>query len=323
MINLAFEGALERLLELTLRRWGMKTVSIIVATYRRGQELARALESLATQTYPRIEIVVVDDNANDEWNFKVAQIIENFKNTHPVITLNYIVNNTNQGSAKSRNIGIYEAKGEYITFLDDDDIYLAEKVKNQVEFMIDGEYDYSITDLYLYGEDDKLMDKRVRYYVKDTSKDSLQTYHLKYNLTGTDTMMFTKDYIVKIGAFAPIDVGDEYYLMQRAIDGGGKFGYLNDCQIKAFVHKGEGGLSSGEGKIKGENALYEYKKQVFKNIDAKTRRYVRMRHYAVIAFAEHRRGRKLKFVTNSFKSFFSAPIACMKMFLEKMREKEK
>ena len=69
--------------------------------------------------------------------------------------------------------------------------------------------------------------------------------------------MFKKEYLTKIGGFPPINVGDEFYLMHRAINGGGAFGYLPGCQVKAYVQTGEGGLSSGDGKIKGENALYE------------------------------------------------------------------
>ncbi len=294
----------------------MSKVSVVVATYRRNDELKRALVSLACQSYENIEIVLVDDNGDSTWNKMVEGIVEQFQNDYPQVSLKYIVNNPNQGSAKTRNIGIEASNGEYITFLDDDDLYLPEKISRQVEFMIQGEYDYSITDLFLYNEDDKLTDKRIRDYVKDTSKKSLMSYHLKYHLTGTDTMMFTKKYLLEIGCFAPIDVGDEFYLMQRAIEGNGKFGYLSGCDVKAYVHTGEGGLSSGEGKISGENNLYEYKKTFFNFLNAKARRYIRMRHYAVIAFAYLRIKKYGRFMVNSIKSFLSAPFACVKLLIK-------
>lgn len=295
----------------------MKMVSVVVATYRREAALKKALNSLAAQSYTDIEIVLVDDNGNDEWNVKISKIVDEFKNLHPNVHLNYIVNNPNQGSAKTRNIGIEASQGKYITFLDDDDVYLPHKVEKQVEFMEKGGYDYSVTDLVLYNEEDKEIDRRVRSYIKDTSASSLKLYHLKYHITGTDTMMFRKDYLIKIGGFAPIDVGDEFYLMQKAIEGGGKFGYLPGCEIKAYVHSGEGGLSSGDSKIKGENALYKYKKTYFGEIDSQSKRYIRMRHYAVLAFAEIRRKRIFSFVINAVKSFFCAPIACVKMFFKR------
>ncbi len=293
----------------------MKSVSVVIATYRRDEDLKKALDSMAAQNYPAIEIVLVDDNASVEWTSKVSDIVNEFKKSHPELQLQYIVNDPNQGSAQTRNIGIQAAKGDYITFLDDDDVYLPDKVKRQVEFMEDGGYDYSITDLVLYNEDDKEIDKRIRFYIKDTSAEALRINHLKHHMTGTDAMMFKKDYLTVIGGFAPIDVGDEFYLMQRAIDGGGRFGYLPGCDIKAYVHTGAGGLSSGDGKIAGENALYEYKKTFFDKIDSRTKRYISSRHYAVIAFAEMRRKHIISFLVNAIKSFFCSPVACIKMLL--------
>ena len=253
------------------------------------------------------------DNGNEEWNGKVLKIVDEFRNRHPKIILEHIVNNPNQGSAKTRNIGINSARGEYVTFLDDDDIYLPDKIRKQVEFMETNQYDYSITDLHLYNEDGKEIDKRIRSYIKDTTVDALRMYHLKYHMTGTDTMMFRKEYLIQIGGFAPIDVGDEFYLMQRAIEGGGKFGYLPGCEIKAYVHTGDGGLSSGNGKIKGENALYEYKKTFFNQLEASDIRYIKMRHYAVLTFAYIRMKKYICAMKSGIFAIWAAPISLIKL----------
>ncbi len=293
----------------------MPEVSIIVATYRREFELQRALESVKEQQYKDIETIIVDDNADLEFNNKVSAVVEAFKKENPQMAITLITNPKNMGSAETRNIGIRESKGEYITFLDDDDVYLPEKIGKQLEFMKKGDYDYSITDLDLYNETGKLIRKRVRGYIKDTSSDSLFKYHLMYHLTGTDAMMFKKEYLERIEGFAPINVGDEFYLMVRAIENKGKFGYLPGCDIKAYVHTGECGLSSGEGKIKGENNLYEYKKTFFDKLDRKTVRYIKMRHLAVLAFAEVRLKNYGKFLKYAINSFVLAPVSCVKMFL--------
>ena len=96
--------------------------------------------------------------------------------------------------------------------------------------------------------------------------------------------------------------------VQRIL-GHGKFVYSPHCYIKAYVHSGEmGGLSSGEGKIKGENALFEEKKKHFNYLSEKDKRYVKMRHFAVIAFAEMRRKNMGAFVGNASKAFFTAPV---------------
>lgn len=291
-------------------------VSVVVATYQRDSELRNALESLAHQSISDFEIVLVDDNGNAKWNEKVSAIVAEFKEKYPFVEIQHIVNSPNQGSAKTRNIGIEASTSELVTFLDDDDIYLPEKLFRQVEFMRSGEYDYSVTDLFLYSESGRLIDKRIRNYIVNTSPEALFEYHLKYHLTGTDTMMFRKEYLTKIGGFAPIDVGDEFYLMQRAIEGGGKFGYLPGCEIKAYVHTGESaGVSSGYGKIKGENELFNYKKQYFSKLESKAVRYIKARHYAVLAFAEMRRKNYMAFFKNAFQSFFSSPVACMKILM--------
>ena len=294
-------------------------VSIIVATYRREEVLKRALRSLAEQTYKNIEIILVDDNDNLEWNEKVSKIVEAFQKTNPGVKLKYLENHPNLGSAKARNAGIELATGEYITFLDDDDIYLPNKVKEQVAVMQESNADFSVTDLELYYDDGKLSERRVRTFIKNTDKKSLLRYHLMYHITGTDTMMFKRKYILTIGGFAPIDVGDEFYLMHRAINGQGKFVYLNKCDVKAYVHRGEGGLSSGQQKIDGENQLFNYKKNYFHELDVKSKRYINMRHYAVLAFAGLRKSDYVYAFKNMVLSFLYAPMQCMGLYLNRKR----
>lgn len=288
-------------------------VSVIVATYRRDFALEKALHSLAEQTYSNYEIILVDDNANEEWNQKVGNIVETFHKTYPDKALHYIVNSLNKGSAVSRNIGIHAAHGTYVTFLDDDDIYLPEKIANQVICMEEKDADYGITDLALYYDDEVFCERRTRGYIENTDHTSLLRYHMLHHLTGTDTMMFRKEYLLNIGGFDPIDVGDEFYLMLKAIEGKGVFAYLECSDIKAYVHRGEGGLSSGAGKINGENRLYTFKKKYFHLLNKEDIRFVKARHYAVIAFAELRRKGYAAFVKNAAIAFVTSPADCLKL----------
>lgn len=289
-------------------------VSVVVATYKREDALRNALNSLGEQTYKDIEIVLVDDNANKEWNRKVEAIIQEYQER---CSITYIQNKVNKGSAETRNIGIRVAQGEYITFLDDDDIYLPNKIENQLKHMIETQADFSITDLELFSEKGTKIEKRNREYIKENTTKALLQYHLMYHMTGTDTMMFRKDYLIGIEGFPHINVGDEFYLMQRAIEQGGKFSYLPVCDIKAFVHTETEGLSSGESKIKGENALYEVKKQHFKDLDRKAIQYIKMRHYAVLGFAELRRKHYVSFFKNALMSMIASPIDCIKLLINR------
>lgn len=295
-----------------LHEWEcVETVSVIIATYRRNETLKRAIESVLNQTYNDIELIVVDDNADAEWNTEVSDTV----NIYPGVK--YIQNKENKGSAMTRNIGISEADGEFITFLDDDDIYLPEKIEHQLNDMIKHNADFSVTDLLLYNERDKLIDKRIRSYITDYSPEQLLKSHLMHHITGTDTLMFKKSYLEKIGGFPPIDVGDEFYLMKEAICGGGKLIYTNGYYVKAYVHTETDGLSSNISKINGENALYEYKKTMFGSLDKKSVKYIKMRHHAVLAFAYLRMKKYMLFLKESIEAFVSSPMACLKLLMYK------
>ena len=110
----------------------MPRVSVIVATYRREQELKRALESLKEQQFKDFETIIVDDNADLEFNNKVSAVVGAFKKENPQMAVTLITNPKNMGSAETRNIGIRASAGEYITFLDDDDVYHPEKIKKHL-----------------------------------------------------------------------------------------------------------------------------------------------------------------------------------------------
>lgn len=296
-------------------------VSVILPTYRRNWELKRALRSLAVQDFIDFEAVVVDDNSEAGWRSIVQEALSEIRQEYPELSLRCIHNNMRLGSAESRNAGVRAAAGEYIAFLDDDDEYLPGKLKRQYEFMKDRQLDYSITDLNLYFENGRLSERRNRSFIRKTDRISLLEYHFMYHLTGTDTIMMKKAYFEKIGGFPPIDLGDEFYLMQRAIEQGGAFGYLEGCDVRAYVHTGKGGLSSGEGKIRGENRLYEHKKKYLHLLSAKSIRYIRMRHYAVLCFAGLRMHNWGYFLKCGFLGFLSAPVQCVKLLLDHWRSR--
>lgn len=283
-------------------------VSVIIATYRRENSLNKALNSLVKQTYNNFEIIIVDDNANNEWNNKVSNIVNNLKLLYPKNQILYIKNGRNCGSANTRNIGINVAKGKYVTFLDDDDEYLPEKIEKQVSMMEQISADYSLMNLSLYNEDEKLCEVRKRDYLNTEEGKDLLLCHLKYHMTGTDTMMFKNDYIKSFGGFTLIDVGDEFYLMMKAIENKGKFIYVDCNEVKAYVHTGEEGLSSGKSKIDGENKLFEFKKKYFLKLTNKDIRYIKMRHFAVLAYAYKRNHKYIKCFFECFNAFFIAPL---------------
>lgn len=104
----------------------MKKVSVIVLVYASEPYIATALNSVLAQTYKNFEIIIVDDGSPD----RSIEICQQF--TDPRIQ---IIRQENRGAPAARNTGIRHAQGEYIAFLDGDDIWLPEKLEKQVEHL--------------------------------------------------------------------------------------------------------------------------------------------------------------------------------------------
>lgn len=117
-------------------------VSIIIPTYKRPFFLKKVIENLNNQTYKNLEIIIVDDNKKDSLEKKqtydeVKKIIENYNH----LKIKYISNLDNQGANYSRNIGIKNADGKFISFLDDDDEYINTRIEIMLKKIRNSDYD--------------------------------------------------------------------------------------------------------------------------------------------------------------------------------------
>jgi len=99
-------------------------VSVIIPTYNRASILNETIRGVLQQTYRELEIIVVDDGSTDNTN----QLIEKIDDKRI-----FYLYKENRGLASARNAGIKKAKGEYIAFLDSDDIWLPAKIEKQME----------------------------------------------------------------------------------------------------------------------------------------------------------------------------------------------
>ena len=113
-------------------------VSIIVPVYNAGAYIEETIRMVEQQTYPNWELILVDDCSQDDGREKINQYInsrtqQTENNTLQPIRL--IVKEQNEGAAKARNTGIEAAQGRYIAFLDADDIWAADKLSKQIEFL--------------------------------------------------------------------------------------------------------------------------------------------------------------------------------------------
>lgn len=100
-------------------------VSIIIPTYNRSRFLQETIESVLRQTYPNVEVIVVDDGSTDDTPEAMARYEGR---------VDYI-RQPNRGVAAARNAGFHAAKGEYLCFLDDDDLFLPLKIERQMHIL--------------------------------------------------------------------------------------------------------------------------------------------------------------------------------------------
>ncbi len=105
-------------------------VSAVIPTYNRTSQTVSAIESVLAQTYPAVEVIVVDDGSKDGSGKVVEQFVNEKANAgHRV----FFSSQPNRGASAARNTGIAKAQGEYIGFLDSDDVWLPEKVEWQLK----------------------------------------------------------------------------------------------------------------------------------------------------------------------------------------------
>lgn len=101
-------------------------VSVIIPTYKRTAYLKLTLDSIQNQTFQDFEVIVVDDGTPTEENRLLCEQYEKVQ---------YIKIENSGGPAKPRNFGIQKAKGKYLAFVDDDDIWLPNKLEKQVRVL--------------------------------------------------------------------------------------------------------------------------------------------------------------------------------------------
>ncbi|MEM3486633.1 MAG: glycosyltransferase [Candidatus Methanomethyliaceae archaeon] len=103
----------------------MYKVSVIIPVYNGGNRVAEAIKSVLKQTYPNFELIVVDDGSRDNTSAVVRSIQD-----ERVMLLRHP---NNRGICAARNTALAAASGEYIAFLDDDDIWEPTKLERQIE----------------------------------------------------------------------------------------------------------------------------------------------------------------------------------------------
>lgn len=126
-----------------------KFVSIIMPNYNSSFYLNHSIQSVINQTYDYWELIIIDDNSQDN----SLNIINKYINKDSRIKLIKLKNNKH--IYKVRNVGIKKSKGEFIAFIDSDDIWLNNKLEESIKFSLLYDYSFIFTSYIRYDENNK------------------------------------------------------------------------------------------------------------------------------------------------------------------------
>lgn len=118
-------------------------VSIIIPVYNVASYISDALESVFAQDFEDYEVIVVNDGSTD--TAELEQVLAGFPH------IKYL-KQENRGVASARNAALRIAQGQYVAFLDADDVWLPNKLSQQLKFMREGSYDFVYGNALFFGE---------------------------------------------------------------------------------------------------------------------------------------------------------------------------
>lgn len=176
----------------------MKKITIVMPNYNKSEYIDRAVKSVLTQTYENIELIIVDDASTDNSRAYLQRYVNNGDNIKVIFLAQ------NHGVSYARNIGIMAAKGEYISFLDSDDIYYdKDKIKNEYRLIEEKGNDiiaYSKT-IFLDSKCEHMLDVQIK------NKYILNGNIFKHLMVGKHFEVVPREYlcskenIIKVGLF--------------------------------------------------------------------------------------------------------------------------
>lgn len=133
-------------------------VSIIVPVYNVEKFIGETMDSVAAQTYPHWELLLVEDGSSD----RTAEIIQDYIREKKENRIRLIAQPENMGAARARNRGLQEARGRYIAYLDADDLWAPEKLERELAFMKEKGAAFAFTGYEFADENGKGTGKIVR-----------------------------------------------------------------------------------------------------------------------------------------------------------------
>lgn len=200
-------------------------VSVIMPAYNASQYIAKSISSVQAQTFTNWELIVVDDCSQDG----TAQLVREFVHDDPRIKLN--CNDKNMGVAKTRNFALGLCRGEFVAFLDSDDVWHPDKIELQLECFRQTGASLVYTS---YAIVDSEGQKQCEDFIVPASTSFADM--LKENVIGCSTVMISGE-IARCNRFAEDYFHEDYVLWMQLLQSGHKMAGIRKVLVDYFFHK--------------------------------------------------------------------------------------
>jgi glycosyltransferase involved in cell wall biosynthesis len=203
-------------------------VSIITPTYNTARFAAETLDSVFAQTFQNFELIVINDGSPDTAELELVLA--------PYLEKIIYVRQQNAGAGAARNAGIERARGEFVAFLDGDDIWLPEFLESQIAFLEKNNFDIVYTDAILFGG--SIYDGRT--FMENAPSNGVADFESLLDLRCsviTSGTVARRRKIIEAGMFEPEKVSaEDFMLWLKMARAGARFGYQRRVLLKYRVH---------------------------------------------------------------------------------------
>lgn len=200
-------------------------------TYKRSFEyIKRAVFSVLNQSYSNLELIVIDDNPKEDIKrFNVENSIKSFEDKR----IHYIQHGDNKGACAARNTGIKKARGEFITFLDDDDEWIADKTIKQLEKIINTSAGLVYSPYYVQENGRKTIRNKI-------TTNQIYKNLLYQNFIGsTSSVMISKKCLFDVGFFIESLPASQDYDLYLRISKKHSIEVVDEPLMIYHIHEGE------------------------------------------------------------------------------------
>lgn len=173
-------------------------ISVVIPTYNRAYIIENAIQSVLSQSYENIEVIIVDDGSTDN----TAKVVKNFKDNR----IKYFYNENNQGQSAARNYGVSKAEGQMIAFEDSDDFWHSDKLEKQLAALYAFEEKNGAAG-FVYHRfsydcgDGKYLNIPPKAAAADDKSGDIYNLLLWDNIIGCPTLLVKKDCFLETGGF--------------------------------------------------------------------------------------------------------------------------